>query len=507
MLTDLQNLPDRETVEREILWRRAVSFRDDPLGFVQWAYPWGQPGPLEKYSGPDEWQADFLRELGEEVRKRNFDGVTPVLPIRFATASGHGIGKSVLVAFLIHWIMSTRPHAKITVTANTFTQLDTRTWATLQTWTKRLITGNWFECTGEKLYQKQFKESWFASAQSCREENSESFAGQQNAGSSSVFIFDEASAVPDKIHDVAEGGLATGEPMFFQFGNPTRSTGAFYHATFGDRRNRWIVRSIDSRRCAFSNKPLIEEWRQDRGEDSDFFRVRVLGLPPQAGDANFIDRERIREAQQRQVVVLENEPLVAGVDLAWGGEDENCVYFRRGKDGRSIPPIRIPGEKTRDAAVMIIKLSDLLATGVQGRRIHTMFLDSAGISGAIAPRLWDLGFKNVVEINFGADSPYPKYRNMRAYMWGRMKDWLLTGAIGDGRHLESDLVSPGYSLDSKTRILLESKDEMKRRGAASPDVADALALTFARNVATGQPVFVEPPRFGFAGDHHAKWME
>jgi hypothetical protein len=469
-------------VQHELLCRKAASFRSDPLGFVQWAYPWGEPGTLERYSGPDTWQAEFLEELGQEVRKRNFNGVTPVMPIRFSTASGHGIGKSVLVALIVSWILSTRPHSQGTVTANTFQQLSTRTWATIQTWTKRCKTGHWFTVTGQRMYHNQFKESWFCSAQSCKEDNSEAFAGQHAASSTSFYVFDEASAVPDKIHEVAEGGLTDGEPMFFQFGNPTRSRGAFHRATYGVERNRWIVRSIDSRTCKFSNKELIEQWRQDRGEDSDFFRVRVLGLPPRADDAQFIDLERVVEAQKRNVNVLEDEPLLAGCDLAWGGEDQNVVRFRRGKDARSIPPIRIPGEKTRDSAVMVAKLSELLTEGVKGQKIHTMFIDSAGISGAVASRLWDLGYRNVVEINFGADSPDDKYSNMRAYMWGRMKDWLLTGAIDDHPRLECDLTAPGYGLDKKIRVQLESKVDIKERGLDSPDDADALALTFARKV-------------------------
>src|SRR5215467_9935132 len=119
----LASLPSREVIEQEVLWRKAASFRNDPLGFVRWAYPWGKPGPLEKYPGPDAWQADFLEELGAEARKRNFDGVTAVQAIRFSTSSGHGIGKSVEVAFIVDWIMSTRPHCQGTVTANTFQQL------------------------------------------------------------------------------------------------------------------------------------------------------------------------------------------------------------------------------------------------------------------------------------------------------------------------------------------------------------------------------------------------
>ena len=116
-----------------------------------------------------------------------------------------------------------------------------------------------------------------------------------------------------------------------------------------------------------------------------------------------------------------------------------------------------------------------------------MFIDSAGISGAVGSRLRQLGHSNVIEINFGADSPDPKYHNMRAYMWGRMKDWLLMGAIDDNPRLESDLIGPGYELDSKVRIQLESKDDMKKRGVDSPDDADALALTFAQTVAVPRP--------------------
>ena len=342
-------LPSREVVEQEVLWRKASSFRTDPLGFVLWAYPWGKPGPLEKYSGPDVWQADFLKQLGEEVARRNFDGSTPVLPARFTTSSGHGIGKSVLVAFIVHWIMSTRPHSQGTVTANTFQQLSTRTWATIQTWTKRCIIGHWFEVTGSRIYHKQFKESWFCSAQSCKEDNSEAFAGQHAATSTSFYVFDEASAVPDKIHEVAEGGLTDGEPMFFMFGNPTRNRGAFHKATFGLDRKRWIVRTIDSRTCKFSNKDLIAEWVADKGEDSDFVRVRVRGLPPAVDDAQFIDLQRIADAQKRQVFVLDDEPLIAGVDLAWGGDDENVIRFRRGKDARSIPAIRIARQRHQRA--------------------------------------------------------------------------------------------------------------------------------------------------------------
>jgi hypothetical protein len=154
---------------------------------------------------------------------------------------------------------------------------------------------------------------------------------------------------------------------------------------------------------------------------------------------------------------------------------------------------------------MVVKLSDLLREGYSGRKIHTMFIDSAGISGAVGSRLRQLGHANVIEINFGADSPDPKYRFMRDFMWGRLKEWLLTGAIDSDAQLEVDLNGPGYMLDTRVRVQLESKKDMKKRGLDSPDDGDALAFTFAQTVAPPMPK--EPPISYISGEHRENnWM-
>ena len=189
-----------------------------------WAFDWGY-GELEGFDGPDEWQREQLEEVGRLCRENRFDGVTPVEPQRHSTASGHGIGKSAETSWIILWIMSTRPFAKGIVTANTSDQLRTKTWGELGKWKSRCIVGHWFEYNNGRgsmsIYHKSWPESWRADAQTCREENSEAFAGLHAANSTPFYIFDEASAVPDKIWEVAEGGLTDGEPMFFVFGNPT----------------------------------------------------------------------------------------------------------------------------------------------------------------------------------------------------------------------------------------------------------------------------------------------
>ena len=461
-------------------------FIADPFGFVMFSYPWGEDGPLKDHVGPDVWQAEFLRGIGEEVKRNAFDGLKSVSPIRRAVSSGHGIGKSVMVAWLVDWIMSTRPHCMGTVTANTFTQLETKTWAAIARWTKLCITSHWFTVTTTRMYQTENKQSWFCAPQSSKEDNSEAFAGQHQAASTSFYVFDEDSAIPDAIHEVAEGGLTDGEPMIFCFGNPTRNSGHFFDATFGRMRSKWNPTLVDSRLSRFTNKETINEWVSDYGEDSDFVRVRVRGLPPSASDAQFIDQGRVLEAQKRLVYVLPDEPLVAGADLAWGGSDDNVIRFRRGLDGKSIPPIRIKGEFTRDPSILTTRLADILTRDYDGHRVQMLFLDSAGIAGPIGARLRALGHRNVQEVNFGSDSPDMQYRYMRDFIWGKMKEWLLVGSIDRHPELEADLTGPGIRPDNKQRVWLESKETMKKRGVDSPDDGDALALTFASPVAVAR---------------------
>lgn len=471
----------------------------DPLIYVRGAFPWGEDGtPLAPFREPRAWQCEALEWLGHQIKLRRFDGVTPVDPIRMAVSSGHGVGKGAFCGMVTNFIMSTRRDAKGTVTANTATQLEDKTWAAIQWWCGLSITDHWFERNNAILYRKGHRNSWRVTPQTCSEDNSEAFAGQHSAASTSFYMNDEDSNVPEKIHEVQEGGLARGEPMYFLFGNPTRRGGSFYEAVFGGRSHRWKSWVLDARKVEGHNAKLIAEYADDYGEDSDFFRVRVMGLPPNASDAQFIASQAVADAQEREVAVLDDEPLVAGCDLAWGGDDYNVVRFRRGRDARSIPPIRIPGRLTADPGVLTNRLAEVLSASYGGRKVAMLFLDSAGIAGAIGTRLRALGHHNVLEINFGADSPDPMRRYMRDHMWAEMKDWLQHGAIPkDDRRLAHDLQLPGLRPDPKQRLWLESKEDIKKRtlkfeGAGkSPDDGDALALTFAMPVMPAAPTEVE----------------
>jgi len=165
------------------------------------------------------------------------------------------------------------------------------------------------------------------------------------------------------------------------------------------------------------------------------------------------------------------------------------IRFRRGLDARSYPPIRITGEAGRDRSILIAAAAQILRDGANGTPVAAMFVDSA-FGAPIVERLHSLGFNNVHEISFGAPSPDRHQANMRAYMWFRLKEWLTKGAIADEDRLAGQLAAPGYHINTGGKLVIESKAEMARRGEASPDDGDALALTFARPVALVQ----EPKR-------------
>lgn len=482
------------------LAQEVSNFYADPLGFVLFSYPWGEPGPLEHESGPDDNQREFLISLGKEVADRKFDGSEPVMPIKMAETSGHGTGKSAMGAWIADWILSTRPHSLGTITAGTYTQLETRTWAAIEHWTKLCITAHWFDIQASGVFHKRYPATWNITPQTCKEENAQSFAGQHARQSTSWYLFDEASEVPDKVAETAEGGMTDGEPMMFAWGQPVRNTGWFFRACFGSDSNRWNHRRVDSRTSRFTNKELISQWISDYGEDSDFVKVRVFGLPPSASELQYIDKGRVQEATKRNAMALHDDPLVAGFDVSGGGKAWNVIRFRRGLDGKpaDMPAIRIPGEHDPERSQRVGICAELLRDRQPGKQLAAMFVDAA-FGSPIVARLRGLGFTNVYEVNFGGASPDSHCLNMRAYMWAKAKEWLLLGGIQDDSQMPTEkslcaqLSVPGYHINNSGKLVIESKESITKRGESSPDDADAFCLTFAQTVAPKKPNAMKPP--------------
>ncbi len=462
-------------------------FYADPLGFVMYAYPWDSDPSIQvcklkepwasRYNcewGPDGWACQYLDDLGEQVRERKFNGKDAVAPIRMAVSSGHGIGKSAMTGWLTCWIMSTRPFAQGTVTANTFTQLDTRTWAQIRKWVKKCITSHWFTVTATKMLHNDSPEDWFCSAQTCREENSEAFAGQHAVTSTSFYLNDEGSAIPDAIYKVQEGGLTDGEPMQFIFGNPTRNTG-FFRECWRRRRERWKTYRIDSRDVQITNKEHLDTLIEDYGIDSDMVKVRVLGLFPAQSFKQFISEADVDKATRVHLKKPQYSfaPKIIGVDPAWSGDDEFVIYLRQGLYSKLLATY----EKNDDDVAM----ARIIANFEDDHKADAVFVDAGygtGIvsAGSAMNRTWQL-------IWFSGKSPDAGYLNMRAYMWGQGKKWLKAGgAIEDDDVLRGDIIGPETVPRVDGIIQLESKENMKKRDIPSPNRADALFLTHAQVV-------------------------
>ena len=485
-------------------------FYADPLGYVMYCFPWDteasiQVVPLvEPYKsrfnseyGPDVWACEFLDQLGEEIKNRQFDGKTPVPPIRFSTVSGHGIGKSTLTAWLIKFILDTRPFSRGTVTAMTVPQLKTKTWAALGMWHNLALTKHWFKYNSSRsdlsLSHRAHKESWRCDGMTSKEENSEAFAGQHAATSTSFYIFDEASGVPDKIFEVRDGGLTDGEPMSFDFGNPTKNTGRLFEQHEGRLRHRYICRAIDSRTVTLmSDDEVHKEWIEDYGLESDLVKVRILGQFPSMGDLQFISRDVVDEAMKREVKQDSDAALLIGVDVAGFGDDESVVYPRLGYDARSFPPERYRGlnsiQLTGKIVAMIHRFEAL------GKAVAMVFIDTTGGLGrGPYDNIGALGYP-VMAVEFGSGPTDAKtYRYKSDELWGNMRDALPSLALPAydtpvGPDLQVQLTQRqfGYTLNGH-KIHLEPKRDMKSRLgsiASSPDIADALACTFAEKVAS-----------------------
>lgn len=461
------------------LWSPMI--KDDPEAFVLFAFPWGQKGtPLEHFKGPRKWQRDALRDLRDHI-KANKGEVDPEA-LRDATSSGRGIGKSALVSWLILWMLSTRIGSTVIVSANTENQLRTITWGELIKWTAMIINSHWWEPSATKLTPAQWicelverdlkkgTRQWAAEGKLWSEENPDGYAGAHNHDGMMV-IFDEASGIPDSIWSVAAGYFT--EPImdryWLAFSNPRRNQGYFFEC-FHSKRNFWRTRQIDARTVEGTDKKVYERIIDEYGTESRQAKVEVYGEFPDQGDGQFISPRLVEEASRKPKYDDDSAPIVIGIDPARYGDDKTVIIVRRGRDLIDIR--RYQNEDTMETVGRVIDAIDEYDPALT-------VIDEGGMGYGILDRLNEQGYK-VRGVNFGSKAKNPVvYGNKRAEMWGLMRDWIKTASLPQDRQLKVDLTGPMEKFDSSGVIFLETKDKMKARGLASPDSADALAVTFA----------------------------
>jgi hypothetical protein len=471
------------------IWDPAI--KDDPHAFVLFAFPWGKKGtPLELEEGPRSWQREKLLAIKKHIHENNNRALNNLLYEIFqdATVSGRGIGKSALVAWIVLWFLSTRIGSTTIVTANNESQLKTKTWAELGRWHTLAINNHWFERSAlamkpalwfEEAIKKQLKIDtgyYYAQAILWSEENPDAFAGAHNP-LGMLLVFDEASGIPAPIWKVSKGFFTEEkcpDRYWFVFSNGRRNTGTFFEC-FHKNRNFWRRSQIDGRTVEGTDKKVYQEIIDEHGADSDEARVEVYGQFPKSGSKQFISRGIVEAAIERELVDDKYAPLLMGVDIARFGDDSTVICFRQGRNAKVIPPTKMKGADNMEVANTCAHL-------IQKYNPDGVFIDAGNGTGVI-DRLKEMGYK-VNEVWFGSKSPEEEYANFRTYMWAQMRDWLNGACVPNDQELVDDLTTPEYKFQGTSdKQRLETKEELKAKGFASPDFGDALACTFAAKVA------------------------
>lgn len=481
-------------------------FATDPFGYCMFSFPWREPGPLQEFDGPRRWQVEVLREIGDHLS----NPATRFTPMRIARATGHSVGKSALISMVCCWALDTCVDTRIICTAGKEDQLVTKLAPELSKWRGMSLTKEWWrvETMSHKSAQAGHAHSWRIDLLTWSTSSPEGFAGLHNLSRRIVVVFDEASAIDDAIWDVVLGALVDEqtEIIFLAMGNPTKSSGAF-HRCFHAHRHLWSCRQIDARQVEGTNKAYLDELVSTYGEDSNIARVRVKGQFPTASSMTFIGSDVVQAARVRGLPdnggLLSSDCIIFGLDHARHGSDETVLAIRQGRDARSRPWRSWSCADSIDIAGGVLDLANRFMP-------DAIFVDAGGpnAGGIIDHLRRQMGDKadRVHEINFGTahkdmeatdiSGLRTRVANRRAQMWVRMRSWLERGAIPDLQKIADDLVAPEYGFDRNDAIQLEKKSHMRARGLASPDWGDALALTFAEELMTRQPEYLNPVNYG-----------
>jgi hypothetical protein len=472
--------------EQELMARLwSPQYKDNPLAFVMYAFPWGEAGtPLEHFSGPRKWQRDVLQSIADHIKQNK--GKVDFDTLRQAVSSGRGIGKSALVSWVVIWMLSTRIGSTTIVSANSESQLRSVTWAEITKWLAMSLNSHWFEVSATRLMPAKWLTElverdlrkgtryWGVEGRLWSAENPDAYAGVHNFDGVMV-IFDEASGIDDSIWAVTAGFFTENTPNRFwlAFSNPRRNTGYFYEC-FNSKRDFWRTQVVDARTVEGTDKAVYQNIIDEYGPDSSQAHVEVYGQFPNAGDDQFISSLLVDDAMARAKYKDETAPIIVGVDPARFGADATVIAIRQGRDIVAIKRYR--GDDTMTVVGHVID-------AIEEYKPALVVIDEGGLGAGIVDRLKEQRYK-IKGINFGSKSKNPiMYGNKRAEIWGAMREWLKSASIPSDRFLKSDLISPMMKPDSKGTIFLESKKDMKARGLASPDAADAIAVTFAFPVA------------------------
>jgi len=427
-------------------------YRNDPVKFVR----------VVLRETPLKWQEELLRKIAAGKR-------------RISVRAGHGVGKSTVCSWAIVWVMCTRFPQKCVMTAPTAGQLFDALFSELKAQVNKLppVLRDSFDVLSDRISLKAAPESSFASARTSSSERPEALAGIHSENV--LLTVDEASAVPEPVFEAAAGSMSGHSACTILIGNPTRNSGLFYR-THHELSSDWDTMHVSCLDIPLVSKDFVEQIKATYGEGSNAYRIRVLGEFAVADNDTLIAAELVDAAMGRDVPVDVSDGMIYGLDVARFGTDRSALCKRKGN---------VVMEVKSWGGLDLMQLVGAVVNEARTDNPVEICVDTIGLGSGVADRLREMGY-NVRDVNVAESSAMnPNANKLRDELWLAVKDWLGTRTvrIPNDQTLRHELVAPRYNFSSSGKIVVESKDAMKKRGMRSPDLADAVCLTFAGNAA------------------------
>jgi len=413
--------------------------------------------------------AFFTTALGVELDEQQISLLKKAIHpgARIVVRSARGTGKTFLLAGITLWFVLCYDDVYVRVLSPSYSQLTTVFMREVRKLHAKLprVLAELIEIFSDRIVSKMNPIN-MAQCVTANADKPENLSGQH--ADTQVILYDEMSAIEDEVFNITLGSLGTAAGLGYVIGvsNPTRRSG-FYAELFEKKLDDWDLFTFNAHKCPRIHKKFIKEQKDLYGEDSDYYRINVLGEFPRADGSVFIPPALVDEALERNIPYKEymHHEIVMGADIARSRSGDDTVFLIR--QGPKV--IDLIAFKTDDTMETVARIRDT----VLQYKVKRVFIDATGVGGPVGDRARELGLP-VIDVVVGSKSTDPtQYFNLRAQLYGTAREWLTTGDLIYNERLKKELSTVLWGYSSKMSIQLKSKKEMTQ----SPDYSDSFCLS------------------------------
>lgn len=417
---------------------------------------------------------------------------------RISIVSGHGIGKSTLLSWLILWFLFVHPDSQIPCTAPTASSLFDVLWKEIAKWIEKMPKDmqDMYEWQGTHIRMKESPETWFARAKTSSKENTEALAGVH--ADWVLVAVDEASGVEEPIFETMEGALTSGNILVFLISNGTRSLGYFYDTHHKDS-ERWQNYSFDSEQSPRVDHKYIEDIIAKYGNDSVQFKIRVKGGFPDEGIMD--DAGYVQLFNEKDLHFIRSDPnwkpvgrVIGALDASGEGQDKSewAVRDRQILAIVAEEEVSTPSSMANKSLTICDKydidpIDFVIDAFGKGQDVGM----EIALATSQQKRPWRVSPVNTGDSCDDSDDQL-QYINKRAEGYYKMMKWCRVGnELMDTPRMKEQLLSIRFKRTGNGRIQIMDKPTMKKLGFPSPDKADAASMTFLRKDGLSRSFFGE----------------